>query len=187
MKKVILFIIILLLTITCSYSQNLNNLYSPWGFSAPFLKSGEFVLSTRGYYNWNDSETFYEDEPDRYSRNESTNFYVYARGLLAVTDKFLINATLYFYPKEETSRYYSGNTTYDQESWYTRNAYFYPYFTLIFRPVKNLEFSGTFSHRSSDQRYDRIYNDEETPYSDNTYTYNYLNVGVNYFGKLWGK
>ena len=182
-----LFIIILLLSITCIYSQNLNNLYSPWGFSAPFLKGGEFILTTRGYYNWSDSETFYENETDRYSRNESTNFYVYTRGLLAITDKILFNTTFYFYPKWETYRSFYGNNSYDQESWNTRNAYIYPYFTLIFRPVKNLELSGTFSHRSYDQASDRIYNDEETHLNDYTNTYNYVNVGVNYFGKLWGK
>ena len=168
-------------------AQDLNNLFSPWGFRAPFLKSGEFILSSTGYFSWNDSETFYENNPDRYANGESSSLYIYTRGVFALTDNFLINASLYLYPEWETSRYYSGDTTYDQEYWYTSKAYLYPYFTLIYRPIKNLEISGSFSHRSYDQTYDKIYNDEETHYYDYTYSYNYTNISINYFGRLWGK
>ncbi len=187
MKKLILITIILLLFVPCIFPQDLNNVYSPYGFQAPFLKSGEFILTARGYYSWGDYEYFYEDEPDRYSNSENSNYYMYARGVLALTDKFLINSTLYIYPGMETSRSFYGNSSYDQVNWFTRKTYLYPNFSLIFRPVRNLEIAGSYSHRSYDQAYDRIYNDEEFHNYDSTSKYTYTNISINYFGKLWGK
>ena len=187
MKKTILIIVITLLTIPCLSAQNINNVFSPFGFQAPFLQGGEYILNARGYYNWSENDYSYEDGSSAYSYGESSNMYAYVRGLLALTDKVLVNTGLYFYPEWETGHQYSGSSTYDQEYWYTRTTYINPFFTLIFRPIKNLEISGYYSTYNNKQGYDRITDDVETHVNDNDYKYSYANVSINYFGKLWGK
>ncbi len=189
MKKITLIVTILIIAISTLHSQELNNAYSLWGFRAPLLKSGEFIVTAGGNYSSNDYDYKYDNDPDRFNNSEYSNMNFTARGILAITDKFLINTSLYFYPKRETSNSRYGNIDYENKSTSNLQSYLYPNLTLIYKPKKNFEISGSIFSYNVEQNYETIYsNADQEPYSYNQdYRSSGGNIYVNYFGKLWNK
>jgi len=188
MKRLILVSVLSAASITNLMAQDMSSAYSVWGFSAPFLKSGEFIVTGGGSYSTTDYEYTYENDPDYYSISNYSYKNLTTRGILAITDKFLVNLSVYYYPTRENMSKY-GDNDYENKSKSTQQAYINPYLTLIYRPLKNLELSGTIYGYNNEQKYEQTYsNPEQEPYA---YSYDYKysggSISVNYFGKLWSK
>jgi hypothetical protein len=188
MKKILITFLILTAFQSNLRSQDISNAYNVFGFRAPFLQSGEFVATFNGNYYSYENDYTYEYEPDRFNTSNYGYMNFYARGLLAITDKVLIYTTLYLYPKYEREGKY-GDNTYKNETTSTQNTYVYPYITLIFRPKRNLELSGSLYTYNRKYGYETTYsNPDQDPYAYE-YDTKYFggNLSINYFGKLWNK
>lgn len=187
-KKIVLASLLVLLFIpNMGYAQNVSNFFTPYGFQAPFLKSGEFVLNTSGSYSWNDSERTIEDSPDYYNRSEDASAYFRVRGLLAITNKFLFSPSFYIYPRNDNNKYNYGDTGYTREYSYDYEPYIRPSVSLIYKPVKNLEISGSYQTYNRDYTYSGTSDDVDIPQQKSMYTYSNAGISINYYGKLWDK
>ena len=179
MKYFVLFVISLAALIIggASAAQDLSHYNTPYGFRLPMLSGGEFVVT--GYGNYNKSET------DRtYYQGTSLNHYTKSfnsslRGVVALSDKLLIQGELLFYPGQQISRFPGFPCDYE---YVEQDAYLSPGFTMVFRPSPVLEVYGDVMFATADRKQYEECSPEAFLYDE--VKYQRISFGFTYLGRF---
>lgn len=180
--------ILIISMVGVSFGQDLSNYYTPYGFRLPHLESGDYSVFLGTTYNKSLTKTEYSSTTLK-PESEYKNLNITVNGLYAITEKFLVKASLYYYPSITRSKYeyflidpFGPDLLSGSED--ELNGYIQHGALFVFRPKSKIELFIDYSMYSS--TIDRISNTESpTAYTTKSQNDYYLfSAGINIIGKL---
>jgi hypothetical protein len=181
--SILLFFLILYSSIL---GQDINHLYTPYGFQLPSLRSSEYVTSFYGS-NFLDINTKYFKylwDINEIKKNEKLAGTF--QGIFAVTDYLLFSFNIKYYP-EQNSRSFEHNESSRSYNYNCKlKSYIAPEALLVFHPFNNLEVYGKYFKDSYDYNYNyyKYLDPSIFPYKIN-YNHNIIDIGITYSGNLF--
>lgn len=187
-KRVSVCLLLILTTVSISWSQDLSNYYTAYGFRLPHLESGEYSISLGTNYNKYVSQTDYPDTDlnQEYS-GKDLNFTL--NGLYAFSSRFLIRAAISYYPSLTRSKDqyvlldpfggpYTSTSKEDLSAYIRHGALF------VFRPKPKVEIFVDYTMYSMDT--DRFSTTQSPPTLTDKREVDsyYVWAGINIIGKL---
>jgi hypothetical protein len=181
--------LLIISVVSVSWSQDLSNYYTPYGFRFPSLDKGEYSVSFGTYYNRSNSK-YYDPGTDPNGGNKRTNSAITLSGIYGISKTLLFRGSLSFFPSLTSSEYDSfifdplSGQIYYYKNKSDLHSYFSPSATFVFRPSSKIELFADFSRYVS--KTDRYQISESTTTLQDRLRIEYYNVwvGVNIIGKL---
>ncbi|UCC79455.1 MAG: hypothetical protein JSW64_14500 [Candidatus Zixiibacteriota bacterium] len=181
--------ILIISMVGVSWSQQLSNFYTPYGFRFPYLDKGEYSISFgTNYYEYIYKYDYPDSGLDRTSMNKNTALTLSA--LYGISKSLLFRGSMSFFPSLTSSEYDSytvdplSGQLYFYKNKSNTHSYISPSATLVFRPGSTIELFADYSTYvyNIDQFY--ITESETTLQYKIRRQYHYIWVGVNIIGKL---
>jgi hypothetical protein len=171
-----------------SFGQELSNFYTPYGFRLPYLESGEYSIFLGTSYNKSIQRIEYPTTDIR-PENEYKNLNLSLDGLISITNKFLVKASISYYPSltRSNNEYFYFDPMGPDILFGTKdelNGYIQHGLLFVIRPKSKIELFVDYSMYSSD--IDRILDTESSNPSRNNIENEYYSIlaGINIIGKL---
>lgn len=168
-------------------SLELSNFVTPYGFRAPLLKQGQYVLNLNSHYYKSESEYDTPMYVTKHSESTWRTYYLSLNGVYAVTDQLIFTGSFDMYPaqisatRRRTEQFdpYIDRRTYEYRDHSSFNIS--PRLNLSFRPEANMELYGTF-YFNREKLYTEDEDGERT--SDERREAFYFDFGVTILGNL---